>query len=158
MSSTKNEPIKTYDQLPVEVKSVILAFSVLIDRISSLSKADRNDLFSLVQALQGESDKEEIKNIVKAMEEILAQFPLSTEKLTFPSSGQLKGNRKAWAEHIGKKIRILRENAGLTQIELAQKSGLPQSHISRIENAEYSPTNFTLERIAKALNCSVGAS
>jgi ribosome-binding protein aMBF1 (putative translation factor) len=48
-------------------------------------------------------------------------------------------------------IRRLREQKGWTQQELAQKSGLPQSHISKLETGLHSPSNRTLVTLAKAL-------
>ena len=40
---------------------------------------------------------------------------------------------------------------GLTQKELAEKSGIRQSNISRIENGNCSPTVATLQALAKGL-------
>lgn len=40
---------------------------------------------------------------------------------------------------------------GLTQKELAERSGIRQSNISRIENGSCSPTIATLEALAKGL-------
>lgn len=60
-----------------------------------------------------------------------------------------------WMDYVGKKIRNRREEAGLTQGQLAEKSGLPQSHISRLENSVHSPSRSTLEKIANALQISV---
>ena len=45
----------------------------------------------------------------------------------------------------------LREKHHLTQVELAEKTGLPQAQISRIERGAVSPTSATLARIAEAL-------
>ena len=44
-----------------------------------------------------------------------------------------------------------RISAGMTQKELAEKSGIRQSNISRIENGTCSPTIATLEALAKGL-------
>ena len=55
---------------------------------------------------------------------------------------------KKWATHVGNKIKDFREKAEMTQTDLAKKAGLPQSHISRLENAEHTPTNLTLVKIA----------
>ena len=44
-----------------------------------------------------------------------------------------------------------RINSGLTQKELAAKSGVRQSNISRIENGTCSPTIATLQALAKGL-------
>ena len=53
---------------------------------------------------------------------------------------------------IGKTLRLARQESGMTQEELARKSGLPQSHISRIERGEHSPSYKTVKAIADALS------
>lgn len=53
---------------------------------------------------------------------------------------------------LGMKIRQLREEAGWTQQQLADKIGTQPSAISRIEDADYdSHTVSLLERVAEAL-------
>lgn len=44
-----------------------------------------------------------------------------------------------------------RSTANLTQKQLAQRSGVSQSNISKIENGNYQPSLSTLKRIAGAL-------
>lgn len=52
---------------------------------------------------------------------------------------------------IGMQIRELRETAGLTQKALAERLGVSQQVIARLESGEAdNPTVTTLERIAKA--------
>jgi ribosome-binding protein aMBF1 (putative translation factor) len=52
-------------------------------------------------------------------------------------------------------VREMREDAGLTQTELAKKAGTTQSVIARLEDAEYTGHSLPmLERIAVA--CGVG--
>ena len=46
----------------------------------------------------------------------------------------------------------LREKYGLTQIQLAERSGIDQGDISRIERGSAMPNEKTLIRIADALN------
>lgn len=147
---------QAYDSLPETVRSAILAMSILIDRIGSLPKADRDDLFELLQEWRKADDPEEQRSIRRAMEEILAQCPVTVRPLTSADEQPMSRGLKTWAEHVGRKIRELRERARLTQAQLAEKAGLPQSHISRLENAEHSATRMTLEKIAKALNVDVG--
>jgi transcriptional regulator with XRE-family HTH domain len=64
-------------------------------------------------------------------------------------------NRNDKARRIGSRIAELRKIQGLTQAQLADKSGLLQSQISRIEHGKYNITYETLTTLAKALNCSV---
>jgi DNA-binding XRE family transcriptional regulator len=147
---------ETYDSLPEAVKSAILALSILIERIGSLPKPDRDELFELLQEWRQADDPEEQRSVRRAMEEILAQIPIRTKPLSSAAGEPMSRRLKAWAEHVGRRIRELREKAGLNQAELAEKAGLTQPHISRLENAEYSATNLTLEKIAKALGVRVG--
>jgi predicted transcriptional regulator len=46
----------------------------------------------------------------------------------------------------------LREKHGLTQAQLADRCGMDQGDISRIERGSTSPTSRTLQRIADALD------
>lgn len=55
-------------------------------------------------------------------------------------------------EVIGKRIRHLREKAGMTQNALANSAGVGRITLVRIENGEQSPRYDTLLVIAKALN------
>jgi ribosome-binding protein aMBF1 (putative translation factor) len=57
---------------------------------------------------------------------------------------------------LGDRIRILRERAGLTQAELAKRTGTQPSQISRIEDADYNGHSMeTLRRIATALHATL---
>lgn len=53
---------------------------------------------------------------------------------------------------LGNKIRNLRKSKGLSQDRLADKAGMSQQHVSRIENGFYLPGMATISRIAKVLN------
>ena len=59
------------------------------------------------------------------------------------------------AYDIAMQIVALREKAGITQVELAGRSGISQADISRIERGATSPTAKTLQRIAEALDAEV---
>jgi DNA-binding XRE family transcriptional regulator len=146
----------SYDSLSETVKSAMLALSVLLERVQSLPKEDRNDLFELVLALRDSTDPSDQQGIRRAMEEILCQAPITFAALPGTEDQPLSQKLKSWSEHVGQKIRQLREGAGLNQAQLAEKAGLTQSHVSRLENAEHSPTHFTLVKIAGALGVPVG--
>ncbi len=54
-------------------------------------------------------------------------------------------------------LKRIREEKGLTQVELAQKSGVTREYITMIETgARKNPTVDTLKRLAKALKVKVG--
>jgi DNA-binding XRE family transcriptional regulator len=52
---------------------------------------------------------------------------------------------------LARQVVELREKHHLTQVDLAEKAGLPQAQISRIERGAVSPTSMTLGKIADAL-------
>lgn len=60
-------------------------------------------------------------------------------------------------ELFGERLRELRKKRSMTQVELAERSGVPQNHISTIERGAKLPTIGTLIRLAAALQCKVTA-
>ena len=56
------------------------------------------------------------------------------------------------AYEIAMQVVALRERHGLTQAELAERCGMDQADVSRIERGSTSPTARTLQRIADALH------
>lgn len=58
-------------------------------------------------------------------------------------------------QNTGDKIREYRKLAGLTQQELAQKSGISMMSIRRYEKGERNPTYETISKIANALETSI---
>ena len=52
-------------------------------------------------------------------------------------------------------VSTARNNAGLSQAQLSQKTGIDQSDISKIEHGTANPSISTLDRIAKALNTKI---
>jgi len=53
---------------------------------------------------------------------------------------------------ITRAIMDARIRAGLTQMELSQKSGISQADISRLENGTRNPSLSLLKRLAEAMN------
>ena len=55
------------------------------------------------------------------------------------------------------RLRELRKAKGLTQVELASRTGIDQSAISRIENGDTSAMYFSvIDRLCSALDCEPG--
>ncbi len=65
-------------------------------------------------------------------------------------------NRPAQLELVGRKIRQLRRQRKLTQVELAEKIGVHQSDLSRMEQGEYKVGLDTLLRILGTFDLSIG--
>jgi len=58
-------------------------------------------------------------------------------------------------EKFTKKLRQLREDAGISQEELAARAGLDRSYISLVERGRRSPTVNTLAKIAAVLSVEI---
>lgn len=56
------------------------------------------------------------------------------------------------AKKIGKNIKLLRTNRGMSQAELARQCFKDKQSLERIENGKTNPTIFTLYTIAEALD------
>jgi transcriptional regulator with XRE-family HTH domain len=63
--------------------------------------------------------------------------------------------RRVALRSLGTKLREIRIQKSLTQREISERSGLPSSQISRIENGYRLPSLETLERITAALQVPV---
>lgn len=56
---------------------------------------------------------------------------------------------------IGKEIRRKRKELKLTQMELAEKTGVCRNYISDLENDRYTPSVKTLAKISKILGLDI---
>jgi transcriptional regulator with XRE-family HTH domain len=73
-------------------------------------------------------------------------------KFNYMASGiSTKAGRRRVLAFLGIRLRNVRLRKGLTQRELAERSGMPGTHISRIENGHRLPSLETLERLTGAL-------
>lgn len=149
---TTTELRNSFRSMSTEEKAVALAVSVVVDRIHRLNKADRDDLFALVKELVVATNDEDRFGIIETMVEILDGRSATIERADLSESERPSEHWQKWVEWVSKRIRDARRDSALTQEQLAEKTGLPQSHISRIENAKHSPSRATLEKIATALN------
>ena len=132
-------------------QALTMAIGIVVERVARLSDDDKADLFELVKVMGNAQTEEELESVRVAMKEILDQDPGHTQRMPLPRSGERPEKLKKWVGYVGGRVRELRKAADMTQEGLAAKAELPQSHISRIESGEVSPTNITLEKIAKAL-------
>ena len=56
---------------------------------------------------------------------------------------------------FGKRLKELRKSKGYTQQALAEKAGIDEKHLSRVENGKYFPTYTTLNKLLNALGVSL---
>jgi len=59
------------------------------------------------------------------------------------------------ARHLGKRLRYLRAQLGITQDNLAARAGTDRTHLSRMENGKALPQLATLARLAFSLGVGI---
>ena len=64
-------------------------------------------------------------------------------------------NKELQRQRIGQRIAEIRKEKGLTQQDLADRTGIQRNHISRIEQGRYSVGFDTLQMIAEAMGGNV---
>ena len=58
---------------------------------------------------------------------------------------------------VGQRIKAIRKERKLTQVQLAEKANLSRSYLADIERDRYNPSLSTLEAVAGALGIQVSA-
>ena len=58
-------------------------------------------------------------------------------------------------KELNNQLEELRKASHLTQLELAEKTGVSRKSINSIENGIYIPTTVLALKIAKVLNCTI---
>lgn len=74
---------------------------------------------------------------------------------TSEETGQGRRRRRSYEIVLGERIRSLRREAGLSQEDLGQSSGMSTSYISRLETGEVNPTVEALSRIVRVFGLSI---
>jgi transcriptional regulator with XRE-family HTH domain len=58
--------------------------------------------------------------------------------------------------HLGGRVRLLREQRGLSQEKLAERAGLTSKFLGEVERVETNPSTTSVARLAAALSVNVG--
>jgi DNA-binding XRE family transcriptional regulator len=124
-----------------------LAVAVMRERVSQLPKADQDDLYELLPDVLG-GNAEARQSACTTVNEILWRAKATVVRANLDDSA---AELSQWLDFFSSRLKAAREAAGLTQQQLARQADLPQSHISRLENREHSPSAKTRARLAKAL-------
>jgi DNA-binding XRE family transcriptional regulator len=135
----------------------MLAMGIVLEHVRRLPKDDLDDLLQVLMDYRNAECEEDREAAEVAILEILGQESVGVEVLNLNDAEKQSDDFQKWLAWISKTIHDRRHEAGLTQEQLASKSGLPQSHISRLENGRHSPSRYTLEKIARALNLPVNS-
>ena len=112
--------------------------SVLFDSIPSLRSLKSRELFTS-------------GNLSPGGYGIIWNDDLDLDIETIYHDGNLIKELPTFASTVSEEIRRVRAEAGLTQKDLAELTGIDQSDISKIERGMSNPTIGTLERIADAM-------
>jgi len=59
------------------------------------------------------------------------------------------------AQRLAERLRELREEAGISQVQMARRLGIGRSTLNRLEMASQNTTISTLDMLCRALRCDV---
>lgn len=128
----------------------------------NLPPKKRERVTKMLELLETADSAEECQEIARAITEVLAKagghIPPGGQVVDLEQgvSEKAKETVRGYYRNIGNAIRMLREKAAMTQKQLADASGLPQSHISRLEAGLHAPTQVTIRKIAEGLHVDPG--
>ena len=122
----------------------------IIDHVLRFSEKKQRRIVELSKIYKDSACEKEQAEIV----EVLAEILFGDTSLKIAKLEDTKGNEKLerHRKYVGEQVRKYRRENGLSQDQLATSSGLPQSHISRIETGKHVSTFYTIEKLANALN------
>jgi DNA-binding transcriptional regulator YiaG len=119
-------------------------------RVVQLSDQDLVTLKRLMVAFANAKETARGEIMETIFELVLPEDMIGDVAASEPKGG--KANEAAPSHvFVGGEIRKRRKKLGLSQKELAERVGIPQTHVSRLETGKHAPTHVTVERLAKAL-------
>ncbi|MEW4455564.1 helix-turn-helix domain-containing protein [Bremerella sp. JC817] len=123
--------------------------------LDNLPTETGEDLIDLLKMLFKEQDPTLKRQIGQAIEEILVPdsmlVDLKPEYGLENESSEVRERVDKYRRKVGKVVRELRRQKSMSQEELAERAGISQSHLSRLETGLHVPTSTTMEKIADAL-------
>ncbi len=126
--------------------------------LKSLPKDTASDLVELFQQYANTDDENLQSEIIETVEEIFMPETMLVElREEFDLSHEdayIRNKLTTYRLSVGKVIKDCREKLGMNQVELAEKAGISQSHVCRLETGVHVPTSVTIEKIANALGTS----
>jgi len=158
MPTTERREVKLPPSGTVDFTPEHIAVAFLVKRFQELPEESLRDIASLIETVTNPNTPAEEKHeVFETIREIL--FPELVGGICWGRAGSIEESSEKLerhTDHVSKTIKEMRLEKKLTQAQLAVKSGLPQAHISRLEAGVHSPSFKTIEKIAKALDVTVG--
>jgi DNA-binding XRE family transcriptional regulator len=141
---------------PTAKRAYKQAFREVRKWLESLPKETANDLrdlFQMYAKAKDAGDDYELQKINQAIREILLPDSLKDgmDEKFFDEQPDVRAKLDKYRAKVGLEIKKRREKLRMTQAELAEKAGIPQSHVSRLECGKHVPTHITMDRVARAL-------
>ena len=122
----------------------------IVNRLLKISSEDRSAVTELFDILNSQ-DCEQPDEVCAAIVEILYPETLAAEPVDPGPDVETVRRVAEYRKKVGATIRKARQGKGMTQEQLADAAGLPQTHVSRLETGKHVPTYLTIERLANAL-------
>lgn len=132
-------------------ETVESAIRIFTRRIGRLSKAEMESVVDLLKDYHASGTDYDRREIIETIAELVFDRPLVIHQDLLDTHRSRPEQLEKWCMWIGRRVRDARTDKGLTQEQLAELTGLPQSHISRIECGKHSPSRFTIEKIARGV-------
>ena len=130
----------------------------VVERLLRLSPEKTARMLELWRLHGQSSDHEERREITKVIVEIvypafvdIPWSPGATGMLEEGVSRETMRKVKSYRRQVGLRVKNRRNALGMTQEVLAQKAGIPQSHVCKIEKGVHASTDTTIQRVADAL-------
>ena len=120
-------------------------------RWARMGKEDLTAFAELMQIILQDSGEDLVEVWDAAFELLFPEALFKSFDVADDEDQDARARVDAYRKKVGEMIRDVRLTRGMTQEELAEAAGLPQSHISRLECGKHTATHITIERIAEAL-------
>jgi DNA-binding XRE family transcriptional regulator len=134
------------------IRGVVAFIGKAARRFAGLGKKELDQIERLSLLLRGASEDEQTE-IIEAIAEVIFPEDLISGVINPDNevSDEARIKLTRYRKAVGEQIRKRRDQLEMTQEELAQKAGIPQSHVSRLECGQHAPTHITIKKIARAL-------
>ena len=139
----------------VSADKIAVAFGDGLTGETNLSRIGVNANNLLLRTLRASADGDSIE--VETIAGKTVDIDSSAVRALFDRkhAAELRDKNKSVRLDVGQRLRAARESKQMSQVALAEASGLAQEVISRIENGKQEPRYGTLAKMASGLNLSV---